>query len=160
MATIRIRPYTLQDLLTYMGTICPHCADHYRPMYQVALSPSGHILPIICFYYRGVLCSVISTMSLCGTVSGRPKFSLVAHRFLCEYPFLKLLLDRHPEIHDKPCTVDTVSEQEMVELVVEYAVIREDGSVETAHFLATHIGPVPIMEYLPWKATRAHYETG
>jgi len=150
MATIWIRPYTLQDLLTCMGTIigtiCPHCADRYRPMYQVAISPSGHILPVICFYYRGTLCSMIATRSLCGTVCHRPKFNLVAHPFLCEYPFLKLLLDRYPEIHDKPCTADTVSEQEMMELVVEYAVTCEGGPVETTYFLPTHIGPVSRME--------------
>jgi hypothetical protein len=85
-------------------------------------------------------------MSLCGTVSNRSKFSLVAHPFLCEYPFLKLLLARHPGIHDKPCTADIVSEQEMADLVVEYAVTREGEPVETAYFLPTHIGPVPRME--------------
>jgi hypothetical protein len=115
-------------------------------MYQVALSPSGHILPVVCFRYRRTLCSVIATMSLCGTVSTRPKFHLVAHPFLCEYPFLQLLLSHHPEILDRPCTVDIVPEQEMADLVVEYAVARESEPVETAHFLPTHIGPVSSME--------------
>ena len=62
--------------------LCPQCVGRYTPMYRVAVSAGGHILPVVCYYRRRTLFSVVATQSLCLKIILRYSFYLVSSDYM------------------------------------------------------------------------------